>query len=389
MKPIKVLEIISGFAVEGPLGGIERFGIELSQSFDSAVVEPVLCGMWAYDTPYEYEWVDYLRSKNISAFIVADWDESSPYQSFLKVYKQLGNFVEEVDIIHSHCQFGDVLALLFQRKLGAKAVVRTVHNEKEWAKRPLRRQLLTNIMYPVLFDLELGVAQKVVDNLNQRWLSRIVKQSVVKSYNALNFNRFDSAQIDIVAKKSSLGIDPNQRVVGTVGRLSEQKGYTYLLDAIALLAAKQHDLIFLIIGNGHLQAELEAKAVKLGLNNVIFTGARNDVEELLQIMDVFVNSSLWEGLPTVVMESMAARVPVVATNVGGNKELITHGETGWLVPPMNVDELANAIDGVLQMAYEQKAIICENAFAHTEKKFSISAVARQYEQLYLRLLQGS
>lgn len=386
MKPITVLEILSGFAVEGPLGGIERFGIELARALDHAQVKPILCGMWAYNTPFEQKWVEQLKREGIDAFIVDDWQESSPYKSFIRVQDKLSGFVQNVDIIHSHCQFGDMLALLNRRQLKARALVRTVHNEKEWGKRPLRRMLLTNLLYPLAFDLEIGVAQQVVTNLNHRPLAQWLNKSAIKSYNALNLNRFDNIKLDKVAKKRSLGITDGQKVIGTVGRLSPQKGYSDLIDATKFVVESFPDLVTVIIGDGELRKPLEEQANQLGLQkNILFTGARPDIEELLPIMDIFVNSSHWEGLPTVIMESMAAKVPIVATNVGGNNELVHHNITGWLVPSKSSKALATQIINILQMENRELELVRQRAYEHVNKRFSIKAVARQHELFYKQL----
>jgi glycosyltransferase involved in cell wall biosynthesis len=387
-RPIRVLEIISGFAVEGPLGGIERFGIELGQALDPERVTPIICGMWAYHTPYEYEWVEQLQAKGVAAFVAADWDEDAPYRSFWRAYRGARQkFSGPVDIIHSHCQFGDGLALLLQRRLQARALVRTVHNEREWGKRPLRRLFLTNLVYPLLYDQEIGVAQRVVDNLNARPIVRFTAQPALRLYNSLNLARFDAVAVDVAAKKATLGIPVDASVVGTVGRLTEQKGYRFLLQAISLILREREDIYFLIIGEGDLGANLEAQAKRLKIeDHVIFTGPRPDVEELLGVMDLFVNSSLWEGLPTVILESMAARVPVVATRVSGNVELIEHEKTGLLVPPAEAAALSAAILQGLSLPQAQRERMTEQAYQFVKATFSIKQVARQHEHLYASLL---
>ncbi len=389
MNRIRVLEIISGFAVEGPLGGIERFGIELAQALDANLIEPVVCGMWSYGVPYEWDWVTFLADKNIEAFIAAPWQESRPMTSFWHAYRGCQRQLQQpVDIIHSHCQFGDVLALWLKRQLGARVLVRTVHNEREWGKRPLRRLLLTNGLYPWRFDREIGVAQQVVDNLNNRPLARWRQQSAILGYNALNLNRFTTIQVDKAAKRRSLGIPVDALLVGTIGRLSAQKGYSVLLDAAVQLLRTLPDVYFLIVGTGDLEETLQQQAYQLGITaRVLFTGARHDVEELLTIMDVFVNSSLWEGLPTVVMESMAARVPVIATRVAGNLELIQDGVTGLLVTPGDATQLATAIGNMRALPPAARTQMAARARDFVAERFSITAVARQHNQLYQQLLR--
>lgn len=386
-QKIRVLEIISGFAIEGPLGGIERFGIELVQALDKNKIEPIVCGMWAYDTPTEYQWVDRLRAKQIEAFIAADWDEKSPYKSFVHAYNGLLSQVNKpVDIIHSHCQFGDVLALLLKKRLGAKAVVRTVHNEREWGKRPFRRLFLTGGIYPLKFNAELGVSQQVVDNLNARFLARLIKKRAIKAYNALNLTRFETISVDIEKKKRSLNLPVDSTIIGTIGRLTEQKGYTFFINSIPNILEKHPQTNFLIIGYGELEFELKDLVQALGLSeHVVFTGARDDIEEILPIMDVFVNSSLWEGLPTVIMESMVIRVPVVATRVSGNIELIQDGVTGLLVEPKNSGILAEAIIEMLEIPKETQKELTFQAKEFVEKHFSITQIARQYCELYAQL----
>jgi glycosyltransferase involved in cell wall biosynthesis len=388
MSQIRVLQIISGFAVEGPLGGVERFGIELAQAFDRDRVEPIVCGMWDYNTLYERHWMEKLRSTGVQAFIPAQWEEKSPYRSFWQAFQGTRRVMsgQEVDIIHSHCQFGDVLALMLKRSLGTKVIVRTVHNEREWGKRPLRRLLLTGLLYPLCYDAELGVAQQVVDNLNHRFTARLLRRQARKAYNAINVQRFENVAVDRMAKRSSLGIPEEVRVVGTVGRLTAQKGYHVLLEAAVSVLSHLPQTYFLIIGSGELEEELKQRAHQLGINKrVLFTGPRDDVEELLQIMDLFVNSSLWEGLPTVILESMVADVPVVATTVAGNQELIRDGVTGCLVPPANPQELSQAIVGLLTERPEIIEKMCRQAHLHARANFSITRIVAQHEALYEKL----
>ncbi len=391
MKPIRVLEIISGFAVEGPLGGIERFGIELAQRLDRAQVEPIVYGLWSYEAPYEERWLQQLRDREIDAFMPAVWSEEAPYRAFVRTVQGARRHLrgQKVDIIHSHCQFGDVAALLLRRQLGARALMRTVHNEREWGRRPGRRFLLTNLLFPALFDAELAVSQQVVDNLQGRLLSRLLRQPVHKAYNSLNFDRIEQVTVDRAAKKRSLGIPPDAPVVGTIGRLMPQKAFHVLLQTAEIVLARRPEVYFLIIGQGELEAELRELASALKVEErIIFTGPRSDIEELLPIMDLFANSSNWEGLPTAILESMAARVPVIATRVSGNTELIEDGETGRLVMPEDPDGLAQGILEMLAASPEERAAMSAKAYAYARANFSIERVTRQHEALYRELISA-
>lgn len=386
---IRVLEIISGFAVEGPLGGIERFGIDLCRALDRTRLEPIACGLWSYGTPLEQRWLNQLARDEIEAFIAAPWVEDAPYRSFWQAVRGIRAALagRQVDIIHSHCQFGDVAALLLKRALRAQVVIRTVHNEREWPKRPLRRLVLTNWLYPLAFDAEIGVSQGVVDNLNRRPGARWRKRQAPRIYNSLDFRRFSSVQVDRVGKKIEVGLPHDATVIGSIGRLVSQKGYSILLEAAQSVLEHFPQVRFVIVGGGPLMEPLKAQARKLGLEGrVIFTGPREDVEELLVMMDLFVSSSLWEGLPTVLLESIAAGVPVVATDVSGSREIIQHGLTGLLVPPNNPVLLSEAIISMIRDR-QGAAAMAERAYSEVRSKFSIEIAAKLHADLYIRLLE--
>ncbi len=388
MNYIRVLEIISGFAIEGPLGGIERFGLELAYALGRTRFVPIVCGLWEYGTPFEHDRVVSLRKKGNEAFIAARWEEQAPYRSFRRALIGMQKAVTgRVDLIHSHCQFGDIAALLLKGPLGAQAIIRTVHNEREWIKRPLRRLFLTQMSYPWMFDAEIGVAQRVVDNLNRRPVARWLGRRAILIHNALNLQRFENLHVDRRSKRRCLGLPEEGWIVGTVGRLTEQKGYALLLEAAVLVLKRLPQTHFLVIGTGELEEDLKRLAKRLRIDTkVIFTGPRTDVEELMSMMDLFVSSSLWEGLPTVLLESMAAGVPIVATQVSGNTELIQHGDAGLLVPPGDPVSLAKAI--LLSLTDRQKAISMSIvARTRVQQCFSIESVAQQHVALYTTLLQ--
>jgi len=390
MNHIRVLEIISGFAVEGPLGGIERFGIELCRALDRTRLEPIAGGLWSYGTPLEQRWVNQLTGEGIEAFIAATWAEDTPYRSFWRALRGIRTALtgQRVDIIHSHCQFGDVAALLLKRALGAQVVMRTVHNEREWPKRPLRKLVLTDWLYPLTFDAEIGVSQGVVDNLNQRPGARWRGRQAHRIYNSLDFRRFSNVQVNRTVKKLDMGWPEDALVIGSIGRLVKQKGYSILLEAARLVLEHFPQVRFVIIGDGPLMESLKAQARELGLEGqVIFTGPRGDVEELLVMMDLFVSSSLWEGLPTVLLESMAAGVPVVATNVSGSREIIQHGLTGLLVPPDNPVSLSEAIVSMVTER-QRAAAMAERARSEVRSRFSIEIAAKLHAELYIQLLEG-
>ena len=194
----------------------------------------------------------------------------------------------------------------------------------------MRRILLTNILYPLVFDAEIGVSQYITQNLNQRWLARQLGRQAITIHNALDLSRFRNLSHDPNKIKQEFGIPDNAYLIGTVGRLTRQKGFDLLIDAASIAINKIAELYLIIIGNGEDEVMLKHRGEELGIGNrVIFTGARSDVDTLLPGMDLFVCSSRWEGLSTVLMEAMAAGIPILATDIPGNRELLESGSI-WM-----------------------------------------------------------
>ena len=385
-NPIKVVQIIAGFAVE-KLGGVERYGIELARNLAQHSVQSTICALWDWGTPEEAIWRDRLAREGIATVVAAPKDDASPYKNYVDVVRGMqAAIAAPVDILHSHSEFGDLAAIWLKRALGARLLVRTVHNEREWSKRPLRRLLITNGICPLWFDGELGVSQQVVGNLNQRPLARLLGRRAVVMYNSLDFSRFDHPPISKSAKRAELGIAADAPVLGAVGRLAPQKGFDILLRAVPLVLAQRPDARFLIAGEGEMKEALQAAAAQLGIEHAVrLLGRRTDVEELLQIFDLFVSSSRWEGLPTVLLESIAAGVPVVATRVSGTVELVQDQVNGLLVPPEDPEALASAI---LRGLAERERLV-DGVLAtrpQIKEQFSFAGIAAKQAALYRNLL---
>jgi glycosyltransferase involved in cell wall biosynthesis len=167
-------------------------------------------------------------------------------------------------------------------------------------------------------------------------------------YNAVDWKILHAGERDGARERAraEIGLDAGSRVVGVSARLTEQKGHRFLLEALAspMLA----DVHLVVMGDGPLREELSAMARGLGIaSRVTFLGVRRDVGDLMAALDVFVMPSLWEGLPLALVLAMGAGLPVVATTVAGIPEVVTDGETGWLVPPGDSAALARALAAVL------------------------------------------
>lgn len=151
-----------------------------------------------------------------------------------------------------------------------------------------------------------------------------------------------------LAAREALGLDPDQPVVMTVGRLVTMKGHRHLVDSTPDLLAAFPDLVVLIAGEGHLRAQLTEQVASLGVGDCVrLLGHRPDARQLLDAADVFVLPSLHEGMPLVAMEAMAVSLPIVATRVTGSAEIVVDGETGLLVPAQDEPALGRALATLL------------------------------------------
>jgi glycosyltransferase involved in cell wall biosynthesis len=168
-------------------------------------------------------------------------------------------------------------------------------------------------------------------------------------YNGLNLEELTTPIANKREVCDALHLDPNHKIVITVANLIPYKGHSELLKAAAMVIKRFSSSIFLLVGEDRgIQKGLEQKAQELGIgSNIIFFGQRKDIPDLMAASDISVLPSHEEGFSNVVLESMAAGLPVVATRVGGNPEAIIDGMTGWLVPAQNPEELAYKIVDLL------------------------------------------
>ena len=198
----------------------------------------------------------------------------------------------------------------------------------------------------------------------------------------------DTAPFDIPVQKAAarddLNIPPDVPLVGAVGRMSRQKNPLLFVQAAALIHARLPQAHFIWVGDGPLMTAAKSLAVESGLTKILhFPGKRNDIPELLGALDLFVLPSDWEAFPLTILEAMAARLPVVATDVMGIPEIVIPGKTGLLIPPNDAPALANAIIQLLANPNHAK-IMGECGRQHVESAFSRQQMIRSIAEAYQR-----
>jgi glycosyltransferase involved in cell wall biosynthesis len=239
--------------------------------------------------------------------------------------------------------------------------------------------------------------QFLLDRLTIHWADRVVFNSQHVIPFSVAFERVQPEQAlhipngiclaapDPAARarlQAELTIPHDAQILGMLGRLAPQKGYPYLLEALARVVAQHPNVVQLIIGDGPLLDVLTNQAQQLGIrDNIRFTGGRSDVPDLLAALDLYVHSSLFEGLPNSVMEAMLAGKPVICTSVDGVPEIIDHGVTGWLVPPRDAAALARQICYALEHPAEASRI-GEAAANLIATQYSVERMVQSFHQLY-------
>ncbi len=332
-----------------------------------------------------------------------------PLTSFynLNAYKQLKKlraFIhrERIDILHAHGFYDSLFGSLAGRLSGIKVVASQRHlklSERrvhEWGTRAIHR----------LADRIVVNSQAIRDSIIARNRALADKVIVIRNGVCEPSSPFIATESESAlaapfssdanqARKcaarhqlcSELGLSAKVKLLGMVARLTAIKGHRYFLEAAAQVAQETQDAHFILIGDGTERSEIERQAVQLGIRDrVHLLGNRADSRFLVSAFDVSVLTSLSEGLPNTVMEAMAAGVPTVATAVGGTTELIRDGETGYLVPPADVNSLTERLRFVLSHESESKAVAeSGQAFIHTQ--FGIHRTVEAVEKLYQELLR--
>jgi glycosyltransferase involved in cell wall biosynthesis len=210
----------------------------------------------------------------------------------------------------------------------------------------------------------------------------ISPEKLVLISNGLDTGRFSESECtrDIVHK--NLGLNSGNQGIVTVGNLIPYKGHADLIKALPAILKKRSNVRLFLVGEDRgIQAELEHLASSLGVwDRVHFLGRRDDVPSLLMAMDLYVMASHEEGSSNALLEAMAAGLPIVATDVGGNREALDDGNAGLLVPPRDPQALASAIERLLDDAV-LRAQVATRAKSHAQT-YSVSAMVEAHIRLY-------
>ena len=283
------------------------------------------------------------------------------------------------DVIHTHRWATLCEGLIAARLAGVPFVVHGEHGTLEtrrhnaWVQRLVWKRV----------GRVLSVSSRLAERMSRDIGYPLDRIQVIR--NGVDLNRFKPEHR--AEARASFGLDANQIAIGSVGRLVPVKDQATLLRALALLRLAGFSFTGLLAGAGPLHGELLSLAAALNLDNVRLLGNRNDVHQVLGALDVFVLSSLSEGLSNTIQEAMATGLPVVATHVGGADELVDDQHTGLLVPPGDPRALAEAIAGLVRDPARRHRL-AQAGYERAQQHFGLDRMIREYEQMYLDLSPG-
>jgi glycosyltransferase involved in cell wall biosynthesis len=212
---------------------------------------------------------------------------------------------------------------------------------------------------------------------------RYSKSKTVVIHNGVDLRRYAPSRNPLQKAHGETSLDCSGEILLSIANLTHLKRIDVALEAVRLVVKARPSCRYIIVGGGNQENTLRAQSRKLGLAGVVqFVGQVDDVRTYLEQADVFLLSSDNEGLPLVLGEAMACGIPCIATNVGGNKEIVSHGETGLLIPSGSPEQLAEAIEYLLAHPEERRRM-GDNARRRVQEHFNIEDSMRQIKQVCL------
>jgi glycosyltransferase involved in cell wall biosynthesis len=287
------------------------------------------------------------------------------------------------DVVHAHLEFSSTLGIAAVLWLGGGAPPIVVQLVNDLYARPLWARAAGRLLAGRVAGY-VAVSPGVCRAAVRAYRGRVRRVAVIPP--GIDLRRFDRARADPAV---TAGLRRGAtRVVGTVGRLADQKALHVLLDAVPRLLAQDPGIRVLVVGDGPLRPALERRARRLGVGDaVVFTGHQADVVPAYAAMDVFVLPSRYEGFGIVFLEAMAMGVPVVGTRVVGIEDAVTDGATGLLVPYGDASALAAAVIRLCSDCALRERV-CSEAVRKVTRDHGRDVMAARTESFYRELLNG-
>jgi len=294
---------------------------------------------------------------------------------------KVGRLVRDrgIQVVHAHSRVPAWISHFALKRLSAAFII-TAHGQ--YAPHYGSRVM-------AMGDRIICVSRGILDHMENKLGADPDRMTVV--YNGLSIEEAERERANCRPPgevRNELGIPTGAPVIGSIGRLTNTKGLRYFIESVSRLKKFRPGLKALIVGDGPSRKDLQDRAAELGLqDDIIFTGVRTDVFDILQVLDAYVVASIFEGFPMGCLEAMAGRVPIVATSVGGIPEMVEDGRTALLVRPRDPDSLADKIRNVLDDR-PLAGRLTEAAHDDLVKKFSETKMVQDVLRIYYETLRN-
>ena len=286
------------------------------------------------------------------------------------------------DIVHSHMVHANLLARVTRLIAKMSVLICTAHNINEGGRWREIAYRLTDSLCDITVNVSRAGAERSVR------VGAVPPDRVLVIHPGVDAARFQSDQSMRGKTRAALGLGDSFDWIA-VGRFEDNKDYPTMLDAFAEFHRKHPNSLLMIVGKGPLEEAIKELAAQSGIKDaVLFLGVRRDIPALMAAADAYLMSSAWEGLPAVLLEAAASGLPIVATDVGGNREVVVHEETGYLVPAKDPGALADAMNSIREMSIQERQDLGLRARQNFEENFSIEQIVAKWGDLYLQFMQA-
>ncbi|WP_319586817.1 glycosyltransferase [uncultured Desulfobulbus sp.] len=369
MKKCHVMHVVDSLEV----GGMENGVVNLANHIDK---ERFIFSVCCLSHPGNMS--KRITDKGVTVFCL-NWRGGFTLGLFWKIYQAMKE--RKVNIVHTH----GWLTLLYCSVPSVLLRTILVNGEHGLFYLEKFRRLIAYKIISLAVEKYVPVSYSLEKELLR--ILKIDKNKIVTIPNGVDLQAFSPlTREEIATVKQELSIPASVSLIGSVGRLEPVKNFAMLLRVFANLSKNNNNLHCILIGDGSLRRELEVLATELGVEGKVhFTGKISNPYQVTPLLDIFVSTSLSEGMSNTILEAMACGIPIVATNVGDNSRLVQDGKNGFLVNPENAILLEKAIHLLLSDDVKRKAfgIISREI---VENKFDIMNMIAKYQDIYIKIL---
>ena len=383
VKPTPVLHLITRLIVGGAQENTMLTAALLDQ--EQFRVEAVS----GPQTGSEGSLIEEVRQRGVQLTILPEMvREISPQNDLLALWKLYRLMHQKrYTIVHTHSSKAGIIGRLAARLAGTPLIVHTVHGwsfHDHMSPAVRRTYILLERISAAYTSAMIVVTKKDIEKGLKEGIGKVEQYRLIRS--SVPLDEFDPGKVDRSAVRRELGIPAEAFVMGNLGRFSAQKNPLDWVRVAGEVGRRHPEVYFLLVGDGPMRSQVEMALAAEGISErTLRTGLRRDAAHMLAAMDVFVLTSLWEGLPRVIPQAMLMGLPIVANRADGTVEAVIDGQTGFLCNPGDIVQMSKRISELIEDA-EQRRSMGHHGQEYARREFDLGQMITQIEALYRELL---